>query len=77
MTAVIRLEDFELNVCLLRRPLNYSAYIVEAVLTNNIFLDAVTLVELIFVIAFYDLMNQNALKKITTKETPYYGQSNH
>lgn len=55
-----------------------SIDIVKAVLTNNMFLVPVTLVELISVIVFYDLMNGNAFKKkITTKETPYYRPSNH
>lgn len=40
-----------------------SIDIVKAVLTNNMFLVPVTLVDLISVIAFYDLMNRNAFKK--------------
>lgn len=39
-----------------------STGIVRAVLTNNIFLVPVTLVELISVIVFDDRMNQSALK---------------
>lgn len=56
-----------------------SIDIVKAILTNNMFVVPVTLVELISVIAFYDVMNQDVFKnkKITAKEPPYYGPSNH
>lgn len=53
-----------------------SRDVVKVLLTNKMFLVPVTLVELISVIAFCDLMNENALKKITTKEAPYYGPLN-
>lgn len=53
-----------------------SRDVVKVLLTNKMFSVPVTLVELISVIAFCDLMNENALKKIVTEETPYYGPLN-
>lgn len=47
-----------------------SIDIVKVVLTNNMVLVPVTLVELISVIAFYDLMNQNACKKKSQEQKP-------
>lgn len=53
-----------------------SRDVVKVLLTDKMFSVPVTLVELVSVIAFCDLMNENALKKIATEETPYYGPLN-
>lgn len=47
-----------------------SIDIVKAILTNNMFVVPLTLVELTSVIAFYDVMNQNVFKNNHSKRAP-------
>lgn len=47
-----------------------SRDVVKVLLTNKMFSVPVTLVELVSVIAFCDLMNENALKKNRNRRNP-------